>query len=290
MFAEEIGNVCNGCYVHNGRIQNHCIDMAKFSKTSSMKAATHLGPNFKSNSEIYKNTQFEDIESVFNITQKLVREHSEEILNVKCLEYSSPSWARSGSANDQALDWAKAKVCVYADSVFCVGQMKDTPDAIERWKGQVEGLRLYSSYQDAVGIDEGAIDFECTNFQGFSSLSILEKSKKTWRHGESSQRSSQTGSSLCQCSMTLYGTRMMRIVLRMPKKSRITQRGSFLAGHWTFLGPGSEEKWYGSSNHAQKGQWTCTADKNGTAIQKDWSSCVQRCQCLESWSPKAEEW
>ena len=49
--------------------------------TSSMKAAIHLGPN--------KNTKFEDIESVFNITQKLVREHSEEILNVKCLEYSS---------------------------------------------------------------------------------------------------------------------------------------------------------------------------------------------------------
>ena len=32
-------------------------------------------------------------------------------------------------------------------------------------------------------------------------------------------------------------------------------------GHWTFLGPGSEEKWYGSPNHAQTGQWNCTAAK-----------------------------
>ena len=46
--------------------------------TSSMKAAIHLGPNFKSNSELKENTKFEDIESVFNITQKLVREHSEK--------------------------------------------------------------------------------------------------------------------------------------------------------------------------------------------------------------------
>ena len=95
---------------------------------------------------------------MFNITQKLVRELSEENLNVKCLEYSSLSWVRSVLANDQAIKWGKAKVCVYADSVLCVGQMKDTPGATERWKGQVEGLRLYSSYQDAVGIDGEAID------------------------------------------------------------------------------------------------------------------------------------
>ena len=58
---------------------------------SSMKAAIHLGPDFLTNLEIYKNTKFEKIWSVFNITQKLIREHSEEILNVKWLDYSSPS-------------------------------------------------------------------------------------------------------------------------------------------------------------------------------------------------------
>ena len=35
----------------------------------------------------------------------------------------------------------------------------------------------------------------------------------------------------------------------------------FSEGYWTFLGPGSEEKRYGSSNHAQKGQWNCVAAK-----------------------------
>ena len=35
----------------------------------------------------------------------------------------------------------------------------------------------------------------------------------------------------------------------------------FSQGHWTFLGPRSEEKWYGISSHAQRGQWNCTADK-----------------------------
>ena len=88
--------------------------------TSSMKAAILLGRNNVSNSEIYKNTKFEKIWSVSG-------------------SISSLSWARSVFANDQAIKWAKAKVCVYADSVQ---QMKDTPEAIGRWEGQMEGLRL----------------------------------------------------------------------------------------------------------------------------------------------------
>ena len=88
-------------------------------------------------------------------------EHSEEILDVKCLEYSSPSWARSVLSHDQAIKWAKAKVCVYADSVLCVGQMKDSPKPMERWRGQVEGFR------DAAGIDGEAIEFEWKNSQDF---------------------------------------------------------------------------------------------------------------------------
>ena len=43
--------------------------------SSSVKAAIHLGPKYLANSEIYKNTQFEETESLFNITQKLVMEH-----------------------------------------------------------------------------------------------------------------------------------------------------------------------------------------------------------------------
>ena len=80
-------------------------------------------------------------------------EHSEEIPNVKCLESSSPSWTRSVLSYDQAINWAKAKVLVYSDSVQCLGEMNDSKDAIIRWEGRVEGLQMYLSCQEAVGID-----------------------------------------------------------------------------------------------------------------------------------------
>ena len=62
--------------------------------------------------------------------------------------------------------------------------MRDTPEAIETWEGPVAGLRGYSSYQDAIGIDGEAIEFERNKSTGCSSLSILEEIQQdleTWR-------------------------------------------------------------------------------------------------------------
>ena len=35
----------------------------------------------------------------------------------------------------------------------------------------------------------------------------------------------------------------------------------FSQRHWTCVGPGSEEQWYGSSSYDQQGEWDSTADK-----------------------------
>ena len=111
--------------------------------------------------------------------KKVIKEHSEEIQNVRGLEYSSPSWTRSTLVNGQAIKWAKAKACVYADSVLCVGRIEQGPGAAERrWKGQVEDLRMYSSYPDTVGIDGEAIEFEWKNVPDFSTLSVLQEIQK----------------------------------------------------------------------------------------------------------------
>ena len=75
---------------------------------SSMKAAIHLGPNYLANMKVYKNTNFEEIQTLFNITQKLILEHSEEILNVNTIDSASPSSRRSVLSHDQVTQWTKA--------------------------------------------------------------------------------------------------------------------------------------------------------------------------------------
>ena len=112
-------------------------------------------------------------------------------------------------ANDQAIKWAKAKVCVYADSVLCVGQVKDIPGSVQRWKGQIEDLKMCSSYRDAVGIDGEAIEFEWKRFsKDFRHCLFFARFNETWRQRTSSQKTSRTGSSSCQCSMASSGKGM----------------------------------------------------------------------------------
>ena len=48
---------------------------------------------------------------------------------------------------------------------------------MERSSG-LDGFRLYSSVQESLGIDGEAIEFEWTNFLGFSSLSFLQEIPK----------------------------------------------------------------------------------------------------------------
>ena len=59
------------------------------------------------------------------------------------------------------IKWATAKVCVYADSVLCAGKIEQNPGVPdEKCTGQVEDFKKYPSYQNAVGFDGEATEFE----------------------------------------------------------------------------------------------------------------------------------
>ena len=64
---------------------------------------------------------------------------------------------------------------------------------------------------------------------------------------------SQDESSSCQCTTTLYGEKKEtnNCVLRVPK----SYARRFAHGHWSFLGLGSEEKWYRTHTYKPNGNW-----------------------------------
>ena len=71
-------------------------------------------------------------------------EHSEEILNVDTIDSAFLS-------HDQVIQWTKAKVRGYSDSVQCLRRMTDSKDAITTWEGQVEEFKLSSLFQRITG-------------------------------------------------------------------------------------------------------------------------------------------
>ena len=76
------------------------------------------------------------------------------------------------------------------------------------------------------------------------------------------QRTTKAGSSSCQCSTTLYGTQKERMNhLSTHSKTIKAYAERFLRGHWSFLGLGSEKKWYGTYDGKPDGSWKRTAEK-----------------------------
>ena len=144
----------------SGSIEDKCVDMRMFI-SSSMKAAIHLEPNYLVNLEVYKKKNFEEIQSLFNITQKWTIDMDEIRIN-----------SRSSGSVD------KNKNTCLLRFRSCLGRMNDSTDATTTWEGQVEDFKMSPSYKELLGIDGGAIEFEWNIFPGFSSLQILQEFQK----------------------------------------------------------------------------------------------------------------
>ena len=74
----------------------------------------------------YAGTQnFEELKTLFDITQKLILGQNFEILNVSTIEWTHSPWMRSSLVrpSDQVGERKSTRLLVHSDSVLCMGQM-----------------------------------------------------------------------------------------------------------------------------------------------------------------------
>ena len=62
-------------------------------------------------------------------------------------------------------------------------------------------------------------------------------------------------------------------------KSRITRR-NFREVHWTFFGPESKKKWYGTLSYTSEGKWDSIATEMVGRFKKNRSPYIQEYQCF----------
>ena len=145
---------------------------------TTTKSSVHLGLQYQENLAAYRNTNFEELKTLFDITQRLIVEQSFEILDVSSMIYTFSLWMRSTLCHDQVIKLAKAKVHVYSDSVLCLGKIHDHSEANEKWKSQIREFQQSNEYAELSGIDGEPNEFEWTIFPGFTSIEILREIHK----------------------------------------------------------------------------------------------------------------
>ena len=124
---------------------------------------------------IYRNTDFEELKTLFDIAQKLILEEKHEIKQVSPIEWHVTPRMRSTLPHDRVIKLSKARVHVYSDSVLCLGKMHPQLFVVDKWKEHLEYFQSTNEYKELFGTDEEPFGLEWNIFTGHTTVEILKE-------------------------------------------------------------------------------------------------------------------
>ena len=235
----------------------HSIIWRMFMATT-LNAATFMGKNFSTIQSVVKN---HEMKQMFDVTAQLVN-NLEEINGLDKILYGKNSWTRLSVIDDEiVINLQRTKVYVFSDSVLCLGKVLQHPESNEAWKNRVAGIRSVKSYRDYDAITGESTEFEWNIFSGFTTLQLCDKINDLLSNlGQTPENF--TGRILFMSMFNdISCDRNDNIdeCLRNAESVKSLAR-RFGTGQWSFIGPGSEKKWYSSENSPQ-GAWDNIVEK-----------------------------
>ena len=93
---------------------------------TTLQAAVHLGQAKMENLRFTKNQLLKSVKQLFQVTENLI-EDQKEISNLITIDYKEPTWSVTCLLCDRAFEITNANTYIFADSVLCVGCMRDEP-------------------------------------------------------------------------------------------------------------------------------------------------------------------
>ena len=146
--------------------------------------------------------------------------------------------------------------------MLCLGKVLQHPESNEAWKNRVAGVRSEKSYRDYDAINGESTEFEWNIFPGFTTFQLCDKINDLL---------SDLGQTPETFTRRILFMSMFNDIscdrednkdecLRNAESVKVFAR-RFGIGQWSFIGPGSEKKWYSSENSPQ-GAWDNIAEES----------------------------
>ena len=135
------------------------------------------GKNYSENFHSIKNTGKDlTMKQMFDISEKLITEQSDEIHGVNTIQWGDSAWKHlSLIGGEEVVSLSCAKVYVFSDSVLCLGKMNENPLSNMVWEDKLTWFKSSSQYRTLDTIDGDPMDFEWNTFPGFTTLQLCYK-------------------------------------------------------------------------------------------------------------------
>ena len=198
---------------------------------------------------------------MFEISEQLILEQSDEIFGVSQISCESSLWKQLSLVNDEeVIRLSHARVYVFSDSVLCLGKMNQNPISNTVWERQLEWFKDSSQYRTVDTIDGEPVEFEWNIFPRFSTLELVREVQKfTSKMGEPAQFQGRIiFMSMFNDIIWLNKDNETECIANATLVTLFAKR--FPAGRWSFLGPGSEKKWYFTYINRPRGEWDRVAE------------------------------
>ena len=241
--------------------EQHSIIWGMF-MAAMMNAATFMGKNFMDNENSIKNSTDLTLKKMFDFSEKLVSEQ-DEINNVDKISWTNHSWKQLSLIGDETvINLQRTKVYVFSDSVLCLGKIHQHPESNQAWKKRIEWIMNEKSYRDYDGINGEPTEFEWNIFPGFTTLQLCGKINDLLSNlGETPE--TFTGRILFMSmfnDISCDGKGNKEECLANARVVSVFAK-RFGIGQWSFIGPGSEKKWYSMEETRPQGIWHHIADE-----------------------------
>ena len=147
--------------------------------SSTLQASVFVGKNYSDNLHSIKNTGKEiTMKQMFDISEKLIPEQSDEIYGVNTINGEDSSWKYLSLVGDEdVISLLHTKVYVFSDSVLCHGKMNENPQSNYAWEDRLTWCKSSSEYRALDKIDGEPMEFEWNIFQDSPDCSLSVKSK-----------------------------------------------------------------------------------------------------------------
>ena len=149
--------------------------------SSTLQASVFMGKNYLEILHYINNTGKDlTMKQMFDISEKLIAEQSDEIYGVKTINWCDSSWKHVSLIGDEeVIRLSHAKVYVFSDSVLCLGKMSESPQSNSVWEDKLTWFKSSSQYRALDTIDGEPMEFEWNISQDSPHCSSATKSKSS---------------------------------------------------------------------------------------------------------------
>ena len=182
--------------------------------------------------------------------------------------------------DEQVISLQRTKVYVFSDSVLCLGKIHENPQSNAAWEQRLEGFKTSQEYRNLDRIDGEPMEFEWNIFPGFTTLQLSPEVKDLLlRFHETPENFTGRIIFMSMFNDISWGSTDNEKECESNARRVSLHARRFGTGQWSFLGPGSEKKWYSISADTPQDEWDRINREDDVRI---WRKRTPNLPCHES--------